>query len=91
LIVSKRKAVSMATMNISLPDQMRDWVELQIDSGLYSNNSDYVRDLIRKDQQRNHKIQAMQQAIDEGLQSGTPKPFNKQAFKTRMEESVKNA
>lgn len=81
----------MATMNISLPDQMRDWVELQIDSGLYANNSDYVRDLIRKDQQRHQKIQAMQHAIDEGLQSGAPKPFNKQAFKARMEESVKNA
>ena len=81
----------MATMNISLPDQMRDWVESQVDGGLYSNNSDYVRDLIRKDQQRNQKIQAMQQAIDEGLQSGRPKPFNKQAFKARMEESVKNA
>lgn len=81
----------MATMNISLPDKMRDWVESQIDSGLYSNNSDYVRDLIRKDQQRNQKIQAMQQAIDKGLSSGEPKPFNKQAFKERMEEKASNA
>ncbi len=38
----------MATMNISLPDPMREWVESRIDTGLYSNNSDYVRDLIRK-------------------------------------------
>lgn len=81
----------MATMNISLPDQMRDWVDAQIDSGLYSNNSDYVRDLIRKDQLRNQKVLAMQQAIDEGLSSGTPKPFNSQTFKARMEERVKHA
>lgn len=45
----------MATMNISLPDAMRDWVEKQLESGLYANNSDYVRDLIRKDQQRAEK------------------------------------
>ena len=42
----------MATMNISLPDQMKEWVEAQSGSGRYSNASDYVRDLIRRDQER---------------------------------------
>lgn len=40
----------MATMNVSLPDAMRDWVEQQTKSGRYANASDYVRDLIRHDQ-----------------------------------------
>lgn len=40
----------MATMNISLPDPMKAWVEAQTQSGRYANASDYVRDLIRKDQ-----------------------------------------
>lgn len=40
----------MATMNVSLPDAMRDWVEQQAKSGRYANASDYVRDLIRHDQ-----------------------------------------
>ncbi|GGB24896.1 hypothetical protein GCM10011380_13070 [Sphingomonas metalli] len=40
----------MATMNISLPDLMRDYVESRIDSGHYASASDYVRDLIRRDQ-----------------------------------------
>jgi len=43
---------TMATMNISLPDQMKEWVEAQSESGRYSNASDYVRDLIRRDQER---------------------------------------
>ena len=34
----------MATMNISLPDQMRDWVLERTENGEYANNSDYVRD-----------------------------------------------
>ena len=60
----------MATMNISLPDPMRDWVEARTATGQYANNSDYVRDLIRKDQERVDKIKAMQSAIDMGLASG---------------------
>lgn len=60
----------MATMNISLPNGMRKWVEAQIESGLYANNSDYMRDLIRKDQLRQDKIKALQHAITQGLESG---------------------
>lgn len=37
----------MATMNASLPDAMRDWVEGRADTERYSNASDYVRDLVR--------------------------------------------
>ncbi len=40
----------MATMNVSLPDTMKTWVEEQATSGQYSNASDYIRDLIRHDQ-----------------------------------------
>ncbi|MBI3186775.1 MAG: type II toxin-antitoxin system ParD family antitoxin, partial [Gammaproteobacteria bacterium] len=41
----------MATMNVSLPDLMKKWIEEQIKTGHYSNVSDYVRDLIRRDQE----------------------------------------
>lgn len=60
----------MATMNISLPEKMKDWVEKQAAGGRYSNSSDYVRDLIRRDQERAAKIAHMQKLIDEGLESG---------------------
>lgn len=60
----------MATMNVSLPDAMKDWVEAQAETGRYANASDYVRDLIRKDQERNDKIAAMQRFVDDGLNSG---------------------
>ncbi|MFS8144033.1 type II toxin-antitoxin system ParD family antitoxin [Rhizobium sp. BR 249] len=60
----------MATMNVSLPDPMKDWVEAQTRTGRYANASDYVRDLIRRDQERNDKIAAMQRFVDEGLKSG---------------------
>lgn len=60
----------MATMNVSLPDGMKVWVEAQSQTGRYSNASDYVRDLIRRDQERTDKIAALQVLIDEGLESG---------------------
>lgn len=60
----------MATMNISLPDQMKSWVEAQSIDGRYSNASDYVRDLIRRDQVRLEKIANMQRLLDEARASG---------------------
>jgi len=44
----------MATMNISLPDPLKAFVDQQVDQGTYGTSSEYVRDLIRKDQERTH-------------------------------------
>lgn len=60
----------MASMNVSLPGQMRDWVEEQTQSGRYDNASEYVRDLIRHDQDRAQKIANMQRLVDEAIVSG---------------------
>ena len=59
----------MATMNISVPDPMKDWVQAQIADGKYASSSDYVRDLIRKDQQQRDKLAALQAAITLGMES----------------------
>jgi len=42
----------MATMTVSLPDPMKDWIEAQIRRGDYASVSDYVRDLVRRDRTR---------------------------------------
>jgi len=76
----------MATMNVSLPDTMKAWVEKQADGGRYGNASDYVRDLIRKDQDRKAAIAALQAAITEGVESGEPQSFDVEAFKLRMRD-----
>lgn len=63
----------MATMNISLPEAMKQWAEKQARSGRYSNTSDYVRDLIRRDQEQAMKIAHMQALVTEGMESGPGK------------------
>jgi antitoxin ParD1/3/4 len=60
----------MATMNVSLPDAMKEWVEARARSGHYSNASDYVRDLVRRDQERRRVIAELQTLISEGIDSG---------------------
>jgi antitoxin ParD1/3/4 len=42
----------MSTMNISLPDTLKSFVDEQVNQGYYSTSSEYVRELIRKDQDR---------------------------------------
>ena len=44
----------MSTMNISLPDALRSFVDEQVNIRGYSTSSEYVRELIRKDQDRQH-------------------------------------
>ncbi|MDB5691952.1 MAG: addiction module antitoxin [Alphaproteobacteria bacterium] len=60
----------MAQMNISIPDKLKGWAESRVAEGRYSSTSDYVRDLVRRDQEREEKLRRLQAAIDEGLASG---------------------
>ena len=60
----------MATMNVALPAEMKDWVEAQVRTGRYGNSSDYVRDLVRKDQERAEAIEELDRLIEEGIASG---------------------
>lgn len=42
----------MSTMNISLPEAMKSFVDQQVSQGGYGTSSEYMRELIRKDQER---------------------------------------
>jgi antitoxin ParD1/3/4 len=67
------EVIIMATMNVSLPDPMKEWVEDQVGGGLYSNASDYVRDLIRQDQDAQNKRELLVKALKKGEKSGVSK------------------
>ena len=60
----------MVTMNVSLPGPMKDWVEDQVKTGHYSNASDYVRGLIRRDQEYQDQREALIKALIDGEKSG---------------------
>jgi antitoxin ParD1/3/4 len=82
------KGASMQTMNISLPDQLKEFVEDQVGSGRYSSVSEYVRDLIRDDEKRKaqEKLEAM---LMEGIQSSEPTEMTRQDWADIRQEAVK--
>ena len=64
----------MATMTISLPEPMKDWIEARIKEGEYASTSDYVRDLVRRDRERRSHpeltIDDLRRIVDESRRSG---------------------
>lgn len=69
---------------ITLTDKQDNWVKAQIDAGHYTNDSEYIRDLIRREQERTAEIDAIRSALIEGETSGEPKTFDVGAFKQKM-------
>jgi antitoxin ParD1/3/4 len=55
---------------ITLTDKQDQWIKAQIAAGEYTNDSEYIRNLVRRDQEENAKFQALKLAIQEGLNSG---------------------
>ena len=76
----------MASMNISMPDLMKNWVQAQINDGKYASSSDYVRDLIRKDQHEKDKLAALQAAITLGIESGQAGELDMESIKQKARQ-----
>ncbi len=78
----------MTTLNISLPDSMRVFIDEQIAQGGYSTASEYIRDLIRQAQK-----QTAQEKLDslllEGLESGKSIEVTDQWWQEKQERLIK--
>lgn len=84
----------MAQMNISIPDRLKGWAEQRVAEGRYSSTSDYVRDLVRRDQEAEEGRRRLKAAIDEGLASGVSErdPFEQlDAMRTALRTGHKGA
>jgi antitoxin ParD1/3/4 len=76
--------MSTVRKTITLTEQQDAWIASQIAAGHYTNDSEAIRDLIRREQERSSQLEALRQALIEGEQSGDPRPFDLAAFKRRM-------
>lgn len=76
----------MATVRktITLTDKQDEWIKAQIAAGDYTNDSEYIRDLIRPEQERTAEVDAIRLALIEGENSGEPRPFDAAKFKQAM-------
>ena len=81
----------MATMTVSLPDPMKEWIEEQVKRGDYASTSDYVRDAVRKDRERrepNYPLtrEELRDMIAEGRASGVSDKTLEQVFEEAMKQ-----
>lgn len=79
--------MSTVRKTITLTEQQDNWVKAQINAGHYTNDSEYIRDLIRREQERSAEIEAVRSALIDGEASGEPRRFDAAAFKQRMRAS----
>ncbi len=63
----------MARKSITFADKQDEWLKLVVAHGHYKDESDYVRDLVRRDQEKNQAFYLTKTAIHEGLESGISK------------------
>ena len=82
----------MPTMNISLPENLKAFVESQVQSGDYSSVSEFMRRLVRREQKERDREQ-LELRILEGLGSGeatevTPEMWNKLRQRLRKREGI---
>ncbi len=56
-------------MSFALPEAMREYIDDRVSSGQYGNTSEYIRDLVRRDQEEQAR-QRLRVLIEEGLASG---------------------
>jgi antitoxin ParD1/3/4 len=79
-----RQCMANVRKTILLTDQQDGWIKSQIDAGRYTNDSEFIRELIRHERERNADIEAVRVTLIEGENSGEPVAFNLGAFKHRM-------
>lgn len=68
-LAQNRISGPMAQMNVSIPQALKGWAEARVAEGRYSSTSDYIRDLVRRDQEAEEAKRRLQAAIDEGFAS----------------------
>ena len=76
--------MSTTRKTITVTDQQNNWIKAQIAAGAFTNDSEYIRDLIRRDQASQANIEAIRAALIEGEESGEPQPFDTKQFKLEM-------
>lgn len=69
---------------ITITEKQNDWIKSQIESGDFTNDSEYIRDLIRRDQASSAEIEAIRSELIKGENSGDPRPFDSDQFKMQM-------
>jgi antitoxin ParD1/3/4 len=73
--------MGMQRKTITVTEQQDEWIKVQIETGHFGNDSEYIRDLIRRDQQAKERLATLRRALADGESSGAPEPLDISAIK----------
>ena len=65
-----KTAMATVRKTITLTEKQDRWIKSRIADGEFTNDSEYIRDLVRRDQEQKQKLEALRKAIQEGIDSG---------------------
>ena len=69
---------------ITVTRQQNEWIKTQIESGNFTNYSEYIRDLVRRDQAQLLEIETTHSELVKGEKSGIPVSFDSEHFKMKL-------
>jgi len=72
--------MSTVRKTITVTDTQDAWITAQVQAGRFTNDSELIRDLIRREQERAVQIEAVRQALIDGERSGESQPFDFATF-----------
>jgi antitoxin ParD1/3/4 len=84
---STEPIMATTSLNISLPEALKEFVLERVAEKAYSNPSDYVRALIREDQRRRAE-EKLEQLLLEGLESGEPRPYDLEEIRRAVQRRL---
>jgi len=95
MMVNMPSEPNSVTMNVSLPEPLKEYVDGRVSSGIYGSASEFVREAIReklrRDQARDEARALLTHKLLEGLDSGKPIPFTSGHFKSRKRALIERA
>jgi antitoxin ParD1/3/4 len=83
--MTESTAMANTSMNVSLPEALKDYVQERVAEGTFSNPSDYVRALIREDMKRQAE-ERLDALLMEGINSGPARPVDWAAIRAKADE-----
>lgn len=87
LVIDKENAMPMQparNTSVSLGQHFTHFIDAQVQGGRYGSASDVVRAGLRLLEEHESKVKALQEALNAGLDSGEPRPFDSDGFLDRM-------
>jgi antitoxin ParD1/3/4 len=78
------------SLNISLPESMRAWIDQQVKAGGYGTASEFVREVLREAQKARAR-QELEQKLIAGIESGPPTPMTKADWDRLRRDAEKRA